>query len=157
MDRIDLACGGWLSWDRKASMAATFWSMNLLMSPKQFEDLVYPSLKRQVSHLDCSLYHLDGKDAIKHLDAVLDLEDLDALQWTAGGCEPDGSNVKWYSIYDQARKAGQALWISIEDGGIEEWIRGARNIVERYGTTGIYLRFPVMQEKEADRLLNLIG
>ena len=41
-----------------------------LMSPAQFRRFVVPSLTRQCAALDHSVYHLDGPDAIKHLDAM---------------------------------------------------------------------------------------
>jgi len=126
-----------------------------MMSPRHFEEFVIPSLQRQLAELDNSIYHLDGKDAIKHLDALMALKDLNGLQWTAGAAQPDGGSQKWYPIYDRVRKAGKGLWISIEDGGIEGWIRSAKNLVDRYGTAGLYLIFPVMSEHEADRIMNL--
>ena len=46
--------------------------------------------------LDHSLYHLDGPDAIKHVPALMELEKLDALQWTCGAGQPDGACPRWY-------------------------------------------------------------
>ena len=138
--------------DKTAKVQCDFSAM---MSPRQFRDFVLPSLERQVSSLDNSIYHLDGKDAIKHLDALMELEKLDGLQWTAGAAQPDGGIEKWYPIYSKVRQAGKALWISIYDGGIDEWIRSARNLVNRYGTSGMFLLFPEMTEQEADRIMNI--
>lgn len=126
-----------------------------MMSPRHFQEFVIPSLERQLASLDNSIYHLDGKDAIKHLDALMELKHLNGLQWTAGAAQPDGGSTKWYPIYDRVRRAGKGLWISIYDGGIDDWIRSAKNLAERYGTAGLYLLFPEMSEQEADRIMNL--
>jgi hypothetical protein len=124
-----------------------------MMSPKQFREFVQPSLAWQCSQLDYSLYHLDGPDAIKHLDAVLEIDDLDALQYTPTAGAPDAGNEKWYFIYDKVKEAGKSIWISISDGNIDNWERTAQNLVKRYGSKGSYLLFPVMEESEAERLL----
>jgi 5-methyltetrahydrofolate--homocysteine methyltransferase len=124
-----------------------------LMSPKQFKEFFLPSLGYQCSRLDYTLYHLDGVDAIKHLSALLEVEDLDALQWTPGAGKPDGGSEEWYPIYDRAREAGKSLWIKIEDGNFDDWIKKAENLVKRYGASGLYLLFPEMEMEMARELL----
>jgi 5-methyltetrahydrofolate--homocysteine methyltransferase len=61
-----------------------------MISPAQYREFVLPSLKKQVARLDHSLYHLDGPDAIRHVPAIMELENLDALLWTCGAGHPDG-------------------------------------------------------------------
>lgn len=124
-----------------------------LMSPAQFREFIQPSLRKQCSRLDHSLYHLDGPDAIKHLDALMEIEELDALQWTPGAGKPDGLNEGWYPIYDKVRAAGKALWIPIADGDFTRWIDGAERLLNRYGKSGIYLLFPDVEKWQADEIL----
>jgi len=124
-----------------------------LLSPLQFREFIVPSLRKQLSKLDNSIYHLDGPDAIRHLDALMEIEELDALQWTAGAGQPDGGSEKWYSIYDKVRTANKSLWIAIYDGKLEDWILCADKIVKRYGSAGIYLLFPEMEEEESQKLM----
>jgi len=62
-----------------------------MLSPGQFRKFVLPSLEKQTRRLDHSLYHLDGKDAIRHVPALMELERPDALQWTRGPGPPDGA------------------------------------------------------------------
>jgi 5-methyltetrahydrofolate--homocysteine methyltransferase len=125
-----------------------------MISPKQFREFVQPSLKKQCQKLDHSLYHLDGPDAIKHLDALMEIEELDALQWTPGAGQPDGGDERWYPIYDRVKKANKSLWISLEDGDLEDWIKKSDRLVRRYGSDGLYLLFPVMDEEAALRLID---
>lgn len=125
-----------------------------MISPDQFCRFVLPSLKKQTLRLDHSIYHLDGPDAIRHVPALMEIERLDALQWTCGAGQPDGACKKWYGIYDQVSAAKKNLWIQIYDGDIDQWIRSADSIIERYGKKSLYLIFPGMSMKEADRLMN---
>ncbi|MDR0473135.1 MAG: hypothetical protein LBH43_05650 [Treponema sp.] len=113
-----------------------------MISPEMFRDLVQPSLAKQCMILDHSLYHLDGPDAIKHVPALMEIKELDALQWTCGAGKPDGACEDWYQIYDQVREAEKGLWISFEDGSPEDWAGGAKRLVKRYGAKGLYFLFP---------------
>lgn len=124
-----------------------------LMSPAQFRRFVVPSLTRQCAALDHSVYHLDGPDAIKHLDALMEIKELQALQWTCGAGQPDSGSPRWYPIYDRAREAGKALHLSISEGAYNEWVRACDTLVNRYGADGLYFLLPVMSEAEAERFI----
>lgn len=124
-----------------------------MMSPAQFREFILPSLKKECKKLDYSLYHLDGPDAIKHVDAIMEIEELKALQWTCGAGKPDGGCEDWYPIYDKVRAAGKSLWIQLYDGNYEDWVNSAEKLVKRYGTAGLYIIFPDMEEEEAIRLV----
>ena len=128
--------------------------ISAMLSPDQFREFVLPSLTKQCESLDHALYHLDGPDAIRHLDALMEIPQLDALQWTAGAGQPDGGDQRWYPIYEKVRGANKSLWIQISDGTIEDWIRSADALVRTFGSDGLYLLFPEMEEGEAIRLMD---
>ena len=120
-----------------------------MMSPDQFSVLAIPSLTNQCKRTDFSLYHLDGPDAIRHVDALMGIEELNALQWTAGAGQPDGGWEGWYEIYDKVRAAGKSLHISIYDGTSDHVFDRANEIIRRYGSDGIYFLFPEMELETA--------
>lgn len=124
-----------------------------MLSPGQFRQFVLPSLEKQTRRLDHCLYHLDGKDAIRHVPALMELERLDALQWTCGAGQPDGACPRWDVIYDQVTEAGKSLWIQLYDGGVRDWIAGAERLMDRYGKNRLYFIFPDMQMATAETLL----
>ncbi len=113
-----------------------------LISPSMYRDLIVPSLRKQCRNLTHSMYHLDGPDAIKHVDALMTIDELKALQWTCGAGQPDGASERWFPIYDKVRDAGKSLWIQLYDGGPADWEAGTRRILERYGKYGIYFYYP---------------
>jgi hypothetical protein len=128
-----------------------------MMSPSQFRDFVVPSMRRQCKRLDSSIYHLDGPDAIKHLDALMEIEELDAVQWTPGAGKPDGGDESWYPIYDKVVDAGKALWIDIYQGSPDVWFEKADKLVKRYGSKYLYLLFGEMDEREANDFLKKVA
>ena len=58
--------------------------ISIMISPRNFRRFVQPYIREQCQWLDYSLYHLDGVDAVRHLDALLEIEELNAIQWTPG-------------------------------------------------------------------------
>lgn len=119
-----------------------------MIGPDMFREIVQPSLKDQCRKLEYSIYHLDGPDAIKHVDVLMEIEELDALQWTCGAGKPDGANAQWYGIYDKVRAAGKSLWIMIEDGSVQNWSDNTQRILDKYGSRGIYFLYPVFDDPE---------
>ncbi len=124
-----------------------------LISPNQFVEFIQDELRKQTQHLDYVLYHLDGPDAIKHVPAIMEIDEIDALQWTSGDHGPDGTMEEWYPIYDQAVAAGKSLWIKVYTGEFEDWIERVEKLVMRYGSNAMFLFFPEMSEEKANRLI----
>lgn len=135
---------------RTAKLQCDFSAM---ISPDQFRLFVQDSLRQQTEKLDSVLYHLDGPDAIRHLDAVMEIDGIDALQWTSGDYAPDGAHVQWYPIYDKAVAAGKGLWVKVYGGPIAEQIARVDDLVRRYGSNALFLYFSPMPLAEAELLM----
>lgn len=60
-----------------------------MLSPDNFRDFIQESLREQAKKMDQVLYHLDGPDCIRHLDAIMEIDEIDALQWTSGDAGPE--------------------------------------------------------------------
>lgn len=82
-----------------------------MLSQDMFRQFVVPALTRQCDWLDYSMFHLDGEDALIHLDALLEIESLNAIEWTPihwwNG--EDGGHPKWYDLYRKILAAGKSV------------------------------------------------
>jgi 5-methyltetrahydrofolate--homocysteine methyltransferase len=125
-----------------------------MMSPAGFRQFIQPSLDAQSRQADYVLYHLDGPDAIKHMDALMEIEGIDALQWTSGDAGPDGTLPDWDVIYDKAIAAGKSIWVKVYSGSFEDWIRNVDRIVQKYGSHSLFLLFPEMSQEQGEYLLD---
>lgn len=118
-----------------------------LISPDMFKEFVVPPLQRQCAWLDYSLFHLDGPSCISHLEHLLAIPELDAVQWTPGAGEAGAGDEKWYYLYQQILSAGrsaQILGVSVDE---------AKRILGTFGAKGIYLSVNVTSEAEADDII----
>ena len=125
-----------------------------MMSPEDFRKYIQPSLRTQSENVDHVLYHLDGPAAIKHMDALMEIDGIDALQWTSGDAGPDGTLPDWDVIYDKAIAAGKSIWVKVYSGEFEDWIRNVDRIVKKYGSHSLFLLFPEMSMEQAAYLLD---
>ncbi|MCP4751707.1 MAG: trimethylamine corrinoid protein 2 [Proteobacteria bacterium] len=103
------------------------------ISPQMFERFVLPSLVEQVEFLDYSVYHLDGTTCLQHLDHLLSIEGLTAIEWTPQTGIETGTDPRWYPLYHQILDAGKSLQVLVSKP--EE----VETLLKEIGTDGIYL------------------
>jgi len=94
-------------------------------------DAILPTIAEEIAGLGRSIFHLDGPGALRHLDDVLALTDLDALPWVYGaGHEPAG---RWIDVYERAQVTGKAVEVSAVD------LADARTIMDHLDPHGVWL------------------
>jgi hypothetical protein len=84
-----------------------------MISPRMFQEAILPSLVREMRFLERNMFHLDGPGALRHLDALLDCPELDAVQWVYGAGQ--GPAARWVEVYRRVQAAGKALQLLAED------------------------------------------
>jgi len=82
-----------------------------MISPAMFREFVVPSLKAQCDWLDYALYHLDGPDAIKHVDALLEIESLRAIQWQPGAGNANSGHAQWHDLLKRIKAGGKGVQV----------------------------------------------
>jgi hypothetical protein len=81
------------------------------LSPKMFRRFVVPYLTEQCRWLDFSMYHLDGTTCLQHLDSLLAIEELAAIEWTPQAGLPDGGSRVWYDLYTRIKSGGKSVQV----------------------------------------------
>lgn len=124
-----------------------------LISPGQFRDFVLEPLREQCRWLTNSIYHLDGPDCVCHVKALMEIEELDALQWETGDGNPPAGEDCWDGMYRQVLDAGKGLWLSFGRYAPDVAVEKADRIVRKFGAFGFYFHFPLMERAAAEKLL----
>jgi len=88
-----------------------------LISPQMFGEFFLPSLRQQTEWVERTIYHLDGPDAVRHLDALLSLPKLTAIQWIQGAGAPPVS--KWIRLLRRIQAGGKLLQLYCSPGEVE--------------------------------------
>jgi hypothetical protein len=59
-----------------------------MISPAMFREFVQPYLREQCRRLDYSVFHLDGPPCLQHLEPLMEINELQAIQWQPGAGQP---------------------------------------------------------------------
>jgi len=82
-----------------------------MISSQMFEEFVISGLEKQCRYLDNAIYHLDGPGQIDHLDLLLDISELDGIQWSPGAGNPSVGSPQWFPLYKKIQKKNKLLTI----------------------------------------------
>lgn len=120
-----------------------------MISPRNFRRFVQPFIQEQCQFLDYSMYHLDGVDAIRHLDALLEIEKLNAVQWTPGIGQPQGGDPCWYDLYQRILTGGKSLMVS--------WVELSelQPLLDAIGPQGVHVLMHFKSENDIDKALSI--
>jgi hypothetical protein len=112
--------GGYLYWMRIWSDLPSIdlqCDFSCMISPAMFERFFLPALEQQTRWVQRTIYHLDGPGAIRHLDLLLSLPQLDGIQWVPGaGAAPMS---KWVRLLRRIQAKGKLLVLSCEPWEVE--------------------------------------
>ncbi|MDR2148754.1 MAG: hypothetical protein LBE91_20120 [Tannerella sp.] len=124
--------------------------ISTMISEEDFRIFTLPFLQEQCNRLDYTLYHLDGVDAIRHLDAVLELENLNAVQWTPGEGQPQGGNACWYDLYRKVLQNGKSVmanWVQLDE---------LQPLLDNVGNQGLHINIDFKSEKDIEQALKIV-
>jgi hypothetical protein len=86
-----------------------------MISTSMFEEFFLQGIREECQFYNKSIYHLDGPLALHHLDALLSIQELGAVQWVAGAGNEGYSH--WVNVYKriQQAKKGFVLYIDVKE------------------------------------------
>jgi hypothetical protein len=89
-----------------------------MISKESFDDIFLPGLIEECRFFDRTIYHLDGPGALHHLDSLLEIKELNAIQWVCGS--GNEGFARWLPVYKKIQEAGKAaeVYMDISDLGI---------------------------------------
>jgi len=117
-----------------------------MVSKAMFDEFIFPALSWQTSHMDGVIYHLDGPGALQHVETLLTLPNLRAIQWVPGSGEDVQAHPKWRPLLRRIIEAGKAVHLSVSPSEIE-------GLIADLPPEGLYLQVGCGSEREARELL----
>lgn len=115
-----------------------------MIGPEIFRELFIPSLRRQMDYLDYAIYHVDGIGAYAHVDALCEIERLQAIQILPGDGKP--SALHYMDVLKKVQRAGKNLQFYLDPGEVQEALR-------QLSARGLIIHTWCNTEREARELL----
>lgn len=135
----------------KGRVAKVQCDFSCMISGEMFRQFVVPPLAEQCRWLDRAMYHLDGTQAMHHLPALLEIEALQAIEWTPQAGAPGGGDPCWYDLYRRIRRGGK----SVQAVGVRP--EQVEPLIDAVGPEGLQFVCWCKTQAEARRLLERIG
>ena len=121
--------------------------ISCMMSEDMFNEFELPYLRKQCRILDNVIYHLDGPGAVRHLDSILSIDEINAVQWVPGAGSPGNADECWYHLYDKIVQKGKGLYVFL-------WPDEIDTFIEKYGKGRILIRTRADSAQEQKQLVN---
>ena len=124
--------------------------ISTMISVDDYRRFVQPFIREQCQKIDYTLYHLDGVGAMHHLDALLEIKELNAIQWTPGVGEPQGGSPKWYDLYKKILAGGKSImacWVTLDE---------LKPLLDNIGGEGVHIEMDFHNEREVEQALRIV-
>ena len=112
---------------------ATQEDFSYMISNAMFRQFCLPPLVELVESLPYAMYHLDGAGALTHLDTLLQIPRLRAIQWVPGAGHEQVP--QWYELVRRILAAGKSVEVFARPEEIDDLVRevGARGLLIHAG------------------------
>lgn len=117
---------------------------SIMVSGAMFEEFFLPELLAEIEWLDRSIYHLDGPGALRHLDILLAIDKLDAIQYVYG--DGNGPATRWLPVFRRIQDAGKGIHVVLTPPEIDRFMAELR-------PEGVMLQTTAATVEEADAIL----
>lgn len=116
----------------------------VMLSDEFFQEFIMETLLKTVDFHKRTLFHLDGENAVRHLDAILSVNKLTGVQVQA---TPFRQSAEFWTPYLQKiQKAGKSAWIEARH------FDDVKYLVENLNPEGLFIKTYADTQDEAMRI-----
>jgi hypothetical protein len=112
--------------------------MGYLLDRENYNRYCLPGIRTMVESQEYPFFHLDGPGALKHLDALLGISSLKAIQWQPG--EGHTRVDQWYDVIKKIIDGGKSCQLYVQPEEIEP-------LIEEVGAKGLLLIITTDEER----------
>jgi hypothetical protein len=111
-----------------------------LISPTQFAEFCLPYIREEIAGLDHVIYHMDGVRVARHLDHIMEIPGIQAIQWVQG-VGHDEPILQWVPLIRRMQAAGKSVVVDLKLGELDEFMAQLR-------PEGLFLFIPADDDEQ---------
>ena len=92
-----------------------------MISPEQFEEFILSVIQKEIKPMTHNIFHLDGKGVAKHVDHILAMPEINAIQWVQGVGD-DFPIMQWVPFIKKIQNAGKSVVVDVQVIELEDFI-----------------------------------
>jgi len=117
------------------------------ISRQHFDEFCMPILRREAELFRHNVFHMDGPGVARHVDAILTLPNLAAVQWVQGYGR-DKPIMQWVPLIQKIQEAGKSVIVDLELDELEPFMAAV-------DPTGIMFWIPA-EPKDQPEVLDMV-
>lgn len=150
-DVLDAEKSGYTTWNNIWSDVPYYIvssDFSAMIGTEDYERFVAPHIEGEIGFLKHSIYHLDGPAALRHLDRILAMENLNGVQWVPGA--GNAPMRDWIHVLKRIQEAGKIIEVSVTAQDIKP-------LCDNLNPQGLCMRIDADSVEEAKELENLVS
>lgn len=125
-----------------------------MISPDHFAEFCLPLLQREAEHWDDRyVYHMDGPGQVPHLDHLLAIEKLHAIQWVPGAGNPTCLDESYYEMYKKILDSGKYICF----GGADAHADAYKALFKKFPKEAFFVPITFGEKKKATEFVKEIN
>ncbi len=92
------------------------------ISPRHFEAFCLPILRCEAALFRHNVFHMDGPGVARHLDSILTLPNLVAVQW-AQGSNANAPILQWVPLIRKIQQAGKSVIVDLQVAEVDSFVK----------------------------------
>ena len=121
--------------------------MSVMFSKDMYREFVVDELKKQMEWMEYPVYHFDGVEQEQHLEYILSLDRLKAVQWTHVAGRPSASH--FLHILKRIQAAGKGLIVMAPPGDVPI-------LLENLSGKGLYIHTETEDMESAEEVIKYV-
>lgn len=118
------------------------------ISCSQFEEFCLPVLTEETMPMTHNVFHVDGIGVARHLDMILNIPNIKAIQW-AQGVGDDMPIMQWLPLIKKVLNKGKSIVLDIQKHELED-------IIDALPPEGLYLCIEAQDHNEEQHILKRV-
>ena len=103
----------WMGIPSRGKMHIPSCDFTALTSTEAFCEFYLPTLQNEVRHMTHNIFHVDGKGMLRHLDHILSIPQIQAIQWVQGVGD-DLPILQWLPVIKRIQAAGKGVVVDLQ-------------------------------------------
>jgi len=92
-----------------------------MISPESFAEFCMPVARKEVRPMTHNIWHLDGPGCARHLDNILTIPEIQAVQWVQGAGENEPI-LQWAPLIKKIQGAGKSVVVNLHYYELRDFI-----------------------------------
>lgn len=118
---------------------------SFMISPEQFNEYALPILRQEVKTMTHNVFHVDGKGVARHIDSILSVPGVRAIQWVQGMAD-DYPIMQHLGFIRYVQSKGASIIVDLDKSDLERFM-------EVMSPKGIFLWVATDNEEEEHAII----